>query len=116
MLKPTKNQYIRILEDNPRLCAKGMSNDVQKIFQANRKSLEASYDAFLICCDWFSNLSLRERAAIYSLNSFELKHQIESRYGQFIPHGSVLAAAIFLDIELCPDSGEPKTRQASNSD
>ena len=116
MLKPTKSQYIKVLEENPGLFVRGMSNDGQKNFQANRKSLEASYDAFIICCDWFSGLSLKERAAIYSLNSFELKHRIESLYGQFIPHGSVLAAPIFLGIELSPDPCEPKIRQASNSD
>jgi hypothetical protein len=114
-LKPTEAEYKRVLEKNPTLCVQGMSDRAQKNFQANRKSLEVSYDSFLICCDWISKLTLKERAEVSSRHSIELKHRIESQYGQFIPHGSVLAAAIFLGVELCPDECKPRNIRPFNA-
>jgi len=115
MAKPTLTEYLNFLKKNPSLCAHGMADYVQKNYLANRKSLEASYDAFLICCDWFAQQNPNYQADFFSRSSLELKHAIESHCGQFIPHGSVLAAAIFLGIHLNADfSQEQHSRAAAN--
>ncbi|MBN2427311.1 MAG: hypothetical protein JXK94_03145 [Deltaproteobacteria bacterium] len=105
MFQPTLDEYLQLLKNTPNLCVHGMANDVQKNFEANRKSLEASYDAFLLCWAWFSQQKSSELVELSLRSSIELKHAIESSYGRFIPHGTVLAAAIFHGIALSMDIG-----------
>ena len=105
MLQPTLHDYLQLLKNHPNLCIHGMANDVQENFEANRKSLEASYDAFLLCWAWFSRQKSSAPVELSLRSSIEQKHVIESSYGRFIPHGTVLAAAISHGIALSMDIG-----------
>lgn len=113
MFKPTKDEFMKILENNPALCVHGLCDSLQKNYQANRKSLETSYDTFLICFEWLAEENVKEQGKISSLSSIELKHEIESQCGQFIPHGTVLAAAIFLGNKLNSKTFQPQRFQVS---
>lgn len=116
MEKPTLDEFLQVLEKNPALCAHGMADRIQNNYQANRKSLEKSYDAFLICCDWLSQQNSIKKAEMSSRLSLKLKHEIESHCGQFIPQGTVLAAAVFLGMTLNQDFCQKSINQSAVND
>jgi hypothetical protein len=113
MLKPTLNAYLQLLASHPNPCIHGMGRDFQENFNANRKSLEVSYDAFLLCRDWLSKARLSGLNKISVRCSIELKHEIEPAHGRFIPLGTVLAAAMFHGMTLCD---EVMTRSSAAND
>ena len=99
----TKNEFERLLDNNPELTTHGFGVDAEYRYDVKkeRADLFNLYDEFLVCCQFLSQLN-RRKTANRRWHTYRVKHKIErwaSSRGvkpHYIPEGACVAAAVYL--------------------
>lgn len=91
------------MEQTPGLCSEGFVSDEHCQlfgidFLESRERLLGAYGEFLTCCDWLSECRFNEYATHFSPDSLKIKEKVEASSGKKISNGSLIAAAIFLEL------------------
>lgn len=112
MVSCTECDFLAIIDQHPKLCAWGWWDPQQgrlmKLeLESNRNSPKSCFDEFRRSVEWLAKCRTTKTATSESPNSYNLKHRAEKATGDYICNGALIAAAIFLNIQVKTFSGTP---------
>ena len=104
MIKPTKNDLLKVMEKEPYLCSIGLANSLlckrEKIdLEKERGSLRNQVKEFQLSCEWLSLCKIRKTINRDIGMSYSLRrYSVRKWCGRYVSNGAFIAAVIHLNI------------------